>query len=53
MLKLLATVTGSPLKAGTRAARNSLAIHPPTGVPPNAPSMTFALVARPLGEKVT
>src|SRR5690242_8666904 len=53
IVKLFATVTASPEKAGTFAARKIFATHPPTDVPPNGPSITFALVARPVGENVT
>src|SRR5581483_6427621 len=53
IVKLFATVTASPENAGTLAERKIFATHPPTEVPPNGPSITFALVARPVGENVT
>lgn len=53
MLNDLATVVGEPEKAGTRAARNLRATHPPTLVPPKGPLTTLALVTRPLVAKVT
>jgi hypothetical protein len=52
MLKLFDTVTDDPLNAGTWARRNTEATQPPTGVPANDP-LTVAVVARPLGAKVT
>src|SRR5262245_61549217 len=52
IVKLLATVVGSPENAGTRAARKTRATQPPTAVPARSP-LTMALVARPLGAKVT
>src|SRR6187402_1733494 len=52
MVKLLLTVTGSPVKGGTLAARNKRATQPPTSVPARSPA-TLVAVARPLGAKVT
>lgn len=52
-MKLFDTVTGSPLKAGILARRNTLDTQPPTGVPANGAPVTFAVVTRPLGANVT
>ena len=52
IVKLLPTLTGPPLNAGTCAPRNLPAMHPPTGVPGNGPWSTTAEETEPLGAKV-
>lgn len=52
IVKLLPTLTGPPLNAGTRAPRNLPAMQPPTGVPGNGPESTTAEETEPFGANV-
>jgi hypothetical protein len=52
MVTVFLTVTMSPANAGTRVFRSVEAMQPPVGVAANGGPLMFAVVTRPVGEKV-